>query len=478
MKAGKIILIIIGSLLALGIIGYAINRAINNSANDYVFKAIPEDAQLIGVINLEAFMTLALTNLPDIWELSNELGGEESSKEKVQQEISNSGLNFSRKVVVFLKDEELTGILPVRSESQLKSFLDDMVEKRQVEYISDNTYYSRELRSYVIFNDDLCIITPGSKQSSVKAINSFNNLLENTIKDNKNEDRLDELANSDKHFSLFMAENTMASESPFFKKSPATLTELSFEDGFISVITNYSHSDANVSSPLKDGSSQAYKSDYLSFHTNFNMDFDYEFWLSDRGIREIGQLTKEDFFKEYFTSGTLWTGLNNAAIYGSEKTETEIIDYSYDENFNLIETPSTKEIDVILFSGAMYYDGDFKATNMIPEEAEKANIYSNVTEGKYIISSSKEKFTPETTTTDNSVEIMVNPEKLLSLAGISDVPDFRQLSLIAPMLDEITLKAKNEGNEIHGELRLEMKDKDKNSLIYILSQLKQFARLF
>ena len=152
MKGLKIALGIIVVLVLLAGVYYLYSKKVNDQANADVFQAIPETADAVFVINIEAFVKLAFSNITDLMELSKKFQKEDRA-ESFQNEVQSSGINLSRKVVLFAEDEVLSVLIPIENTSEFSAYLKKLASNGTLSSISQNEFYSSDLESYITFSD-------------------------------------------------------------------------------------------------------------------------------------------------------------------------------------------------------------------------------------------------------------------------------------------------------------------------------------
>ncbi len=475
MKALKIIGIVILSVLLLGGIIYFISKTQNDSANASVFKSIPEEADAIVVINLEAFMTLALTNISDLIELSEGLKGEKDM-ENFQNEAQLSGINLSRKVAIYLKDDRFNVLVPVKSKTNFKNYLDEMVAASKLTSLSDTEYYSSDLQAYINYNSELCFISQMGRSEVEEGLSAFNEITAPKTEEFSLNEYYLKLQDTDEHLAFCMKEDEMAFRSPVFEKSPFQFTELTFEDGLIRVVSQSSSNNPDVKNPLKKGGRKALESEYLSFHVNLNPDAELDYWLTEKALnewnKELSGPNAKASSKEFIEK---WNGLFNFCITGSKTSLEEVITYDYDDNFNLVEKKKLMEQASLDYEGYIGFDEPLSSNDFLKDQIENDNLYFSQGQDNSLSFSSSENFTTNTENSDHALHLVAYPGGLIDLGSEVGLPFIQIADRFKDIIRKIELTANPADNSIESELLIYTGDKDKNSLIFLASEMRRYG---
>ncbi len=466
MKIKNIILISVLGIILVGTSYFLVKRAINNKANMNVFQAIPEEADGVMVVNLEAFITLFFKNIGDVWEMRDEFSGDNYSEE-FSQELQLSGINLTKKIVLFLTDNQINVLVPISNARKFEEYLLNL-DGSLLEEIGENQYYSSAIGGFVGFNNNVCYIKQCQTNENNKAKADWTSIQNSENLKNKLSPELNRLAESKEHFSFFMKEDEMALRSPYFDHSPANETFLTFEDGLIKIKSTFSTSKPEIKNPLISGGPSLAKSDYLNFHLNIDPSVDLSYWLSDLGEKQLKRSIYQLGFEEDFINS--WQGNFNMAISGIETAKDEVITYEYDDNFNKIEKKSIEEIKRLGYQ--MSYTGE--QTEL---ELRGLEIFG-IRNGKFISDQNIQYFTsngkkPETSL-DNSAAISLDldPGNLIQLAIDQGFLMASVLQNYTDLVQDIKLIGQSKDQTIESETIIKMSDSQKNSLIYLISALQ------
>ncbi|MFK7755908.1 MAG: DUF4836 family protein [Flavobacteriales bacterium] len=473
MKVLKIIGIVLVCLLFIGGIIYLINKSQNDSANASVFEAIPADADAVMVINIEAFMTLILTNLPDIIELSEELKGDQDM-EKFQKEAQLTGINLSRKVAIYLKNERVNVLVPVTSKQVFGDYLEDLALKSNLTALSETEYYSSDLGAYINFNEELCFISQMRRSEVEGGLSEWNKII--TPKEGYElSAEFSNLKETDEHLAVFMKENEMALRSPVFEYSPAQFSTLTFEDGLIRIDSKVTSDKPDLKNPLREGGIGSVASDYLSFHANINPESDLDFWLTNEARTEwekgLADADAKESSKEFLKK---WNGLINFSITGTEKGLEEVITYDYDDNFNLVEKKELLEKSNMSYTGYLGFNEPLSSKDFLKDQIENDKLFFSEGSDNSLTFSSSENISNETPSSEHAVHLVAYPKALIELGADIDLPFVQMADRFKDVFRKVELIANPDGNTINSELIIYTGEEDKNALIFLAGELRRF----
>lgn len=467
MSIKKIILFSLLAIAGIVAIYYLAQRSANNQANVNVFQAIPEDADGIAVINVEAFMSLFFSNLGDVWELKDEFEGNQNT-EDFNKEMQLSGINLTRKIVFYMTDNQFNLLVPISSQEKFKDYIQNL-EGQAAKDLGNNQYYSSELGGFLGFNENICYVSQCSADDVELAKAKWNAIQSSEAEDKPLSAEISDLAESEEHFSFFMKEDEMAERSPYFDHSPASKSVLTFEDGLIRIKSTLSSSQKEIKNPLISGGQSLVNSDYLNFHLNIDPSANWSYWLSEAGEIELRNRAKELGLTEEFINS--WEGNFNLALSGIETVEEEVVSYEYDDNFNKVETKKLSEVKKIGYQ--MSYTGaqtDFSLKGL-EFMGIGSGLFTSEDNTQFYTSNGQ---TPQVSNENNSaISLKLNPSNIIQLAMDQGFGLAVLGQSYADIFDEITISSIPNGETIESETIISLADKEKNSLIYLIGALQK-----
>lgn len=468
MKIRNIILLSILGIILVAAIYFLVRRASNNQANINVFQAIPDDADGIAVLNVEAFMSLFFSNLGDVWELKDEFEGNRRTKE-LNNELQLSGINLSRKVVLYMTGNKFNVLVPISSEEKFQDYLMKLDEDTPLKSLGNNQYYSSELGGFISFNDKVCFLSQCSNSETSDAQIKWNEIKNPTNEKRVLSSTISELAESDQHFSFYMKEDEMAERSPFFDHSPAGVTSLTFEDGLIRIKSTLSTANSDVQNPLISGGQSLANDKYMNLHVNLNLSADWSYWLSEQGKYEFeGALDELGISKAFIDS---WKGNFNLALTGIETVTEEVVSYDYDENFNKIEKKELGEVKKLGYQ--ISYTGEetdfeMKGLDILGIGSGQSSSIDNT---QFYTSNGEN---PEVSNTNNSgISLVMSPKNMLQLAIDQGFGLAALGQSYSDLIDKISITSNPNGQSIESEAIITLSDKEKNSLIYLIGAMQR-----
>ena len=466
MKGLKIALGIIVVLVLLAGVYYLYSKKVNDQANADVFQAIPETADAVFVINIEAFVKLAFSNITDLMELSKKFQKEDRA-ESFQNEVQSSGINLSRKVVLFAEDEVLSVLIPIENTSEFSAYLKKLASNGTLSSISQNEFYSSDLESYITFSEKICFITMSSKMNISLAQETWNGITSQNQR--VLEPALEKLQNSDEHFSFYMKEDEMSARSPFFKHSPGTVLHLSFNDGEILLSGLFESNDQKAKNPFNYSGESLPKSSIASVFVNIDTSQEvWDYWLEDGKMKRL----TDDLIHSISDSKELmnWSGLFNFSINGAENVEVESITYSYDDNFKPIEEKTVKTVSQLVYNGNIKFDSipsdKLKLDKLLPSQSH----YSQRIDSTLWFSTAEDSAV-ETLPNPNSIHAFVDFIKLNSVADKLNIPSSFRAGRLLELAKEAELKVTSIGSKVSTNLVIRTSDLEKNSLIYLAGEV-------
>jgi len=466
MKGLKIALGSIAVLVLLAGVYCLYSKKVNDQANINVFQAIPETADAVFVLNIEAFVKLAFSNISDLLELSDKLQKGDRT-ESFQNEVQSSGINLSRKIIVFLKEETVSALIPIRGKSEFEAYLKKLTTNGTLSSISETEFYSSDLESYITFSDKICFITMSPRTNISLAQEAWKDIT--AIKENTLDPALEELQNSDEHFSFYIKEDEISARNSFFKHSPSAISHVSFNDGEILLSGLIESNDDEATNPFSKPGESHPKSSIASIYVNLDTSPEmWNYWLQEGAAKKLA----DDFTHSFSDSRELvnWDGLFNFSINGTENVAIESITYSYDDNFEPIEEKTVKTVTQLAYTGNLKLDtipsNNLKLDRLLPSQLH----YSQIIDSTLWFSTS-ENYPKETSANPNAIHAYFNFIELNSIADKLNIPSSFRAGGILELIKDAELKVTTIGNQISTKLVIRTAEPEKNSLIYLVGEV-------
>ncbi len=466
MKGLKIALGSIAVLLLLAGVYYLHSKKVNDQANINVFQAIPETADAVFVINLEAFVKLAFSNISDLLKLSDKLEKGDRT-ESFQNEVQLSGINLSRKIIVFLEEETVSALIPIQSKSEFSAYLQKLTASSKLSSISETEFYSPDLKSYITFSDKICFITMSPSTNVSLAQEAWKGIT--AINGNPLDPALEELQNSDEHFSFYIKEDEISARNSFFKHSPSAISHLSFRDGEILLSGLIESNDDEATNPFSKLGESLPKSSIASIYVNLDTSPEmWDYWLQ----KSAAKILADDFTRSFTDSRELvnWDGLFNFSVNGTDNVDIESITYSYDDNFEPIEEKTLKAVTQLTYTGNLTLhtipSNNLKLDKLLPSQSHYSQIIDST-----LWFSTTENYPKETIANPNAIHAYLDFIELNSIADKLNIPSSFRGGGVLELIKEAELKVTTIGNQISTKLVIRTAEPEKNSLIYLTGQL-------
>ena len=289
------------------------------------------------------------------------------------------------------------------------------------------------------------------------------------INENALDPALEELQNSDEHFSFYIKEDEISERNSFFKHSPSAISHLSFKDEEILLSGLIESNNDEAPNPFNKLGESLPRSSIASIYVNLDTSPEmWNYWLQKGAAKTLA----DDFTRSFTDSRELvnWDGLFNFSVNGTDNVDIESITYSYDDNFEPIEEKTLKAVTQLTYTGNLTLhtipSNNLKLDKLLPSQSHYSQIIDST-----LWFSTTENYPKETIANPNAIHAYLDFIELNSIADKLNIPSSFRGGGVLELIKEAELKVTTIGNQISTKLVIRTAEPEKNSLIYLTGQL-------